>query len=355
MAKDYYEILGVSRSASHDEIKSAYKKLAKKYHPDINNAADATDKFKEVNEAAAVLGNPEKRQHYDRYGTTEGQAGPDVSGFDFSGFGDFEDIFSMFTGMGRRRGPSRGSDLLYDMDIELEEVAKGITKEIKVRKQSVCEDCKGRGTKDPDSVERCDDCGGSGVVRQTRRTPFGIFATTAPCGKCRGEGTVISDPCSGCNGSGSAERTSTIDVKIPAGVEDGMRLRVAGQGAAGQRGMPPGDLYVVIHVRDHDVFEREGDDVLASANVSFGQASLGAEIEVATLDGKAKLKVPAGTQPGTLLRMRGYGIPHLRGSGKGDQLVRVDLVVPTHLSKKQKELIEQLEGISSKKKGWLGL
>jgi molecular chaperone DnaJ len=360
MAKDYYETLGVPKDATTDQIKAAYKKLAKKYHPDVNKAPDATEKFKEISEAASVLGNEEKRSHYDHYGTAEGQQfgqGYDFSNFDFSGLGDLGDLFDMFTGMGtRRRGPQRGRDLLYDLDIGLEEVASGTTKDIKVRKLTPCEECDGTGAKDADDIDTCPTCGGAGMVRQTRRTPFGIMSTTVTCQACHGEGTRIKHPCKTCGGQGALEQVKTIEVKIPSGVEDGMRLRVAGQGEAGGRGASAGDLYVAIHVREHDIFTREGDDLKMETQITFGQAALGAEIEVPTIEGKATLKIPPGTQPGTVFSMRGHGIPNVRGHGTGAQLVKVNVKVPTHLNKHQEEIIRELEGDGQKhKKGWLGL
>lgn len=359
VTKDYYDILGVKKDATSDDIKAAYKRLAKKLHPDVNKAKDASDRFKEVNEAAAILGNEEKRRHYDQYGTAEGQQfGPgDFSNFDFSGFGDLGDIFDMFTGMGtRRRGPARGRDLLYDLDIDLAEAAAGVEKEIKVRKLNVCDDCEGSGARDADDIVSCETCGGAGMVRQTRRTPFGMFSSTGPCRDCKGQGTVVKHPCKRCGGSGAVEETKTIEIKIPSGVEDGMRLRVASQGEAGGRGASPGDLYVMVHIREHDIFTRQGDDIHMTTEISFGQAALGDEIEVPTLEGKATLKIPAGTQPGTTFAMRGHGIPNIRGHGQGSQLVTVQVVVPTGLTKRQEELIRELDGAPHKgKKGWLGL
>ncbi|MEK6822423.1 MAG: molecular chaperone DnaJ [Nanoarchaeota archaeon] len=361
MAKDYYETLGVAKGATTDEIKTAYKKLAKKYHPDVNKAADATEKFKEISEAAAVLGNEEKRQHYDKYGSAEGQQfggqGFDFSNFDFSGFGDFGDLFDMFSGGmgGRRRGPQRGRDLLYDLDITLEDAAKGVEKEISVRKRTTCDACDGSGAKHKDDIDTCSTCGGAGMVRQTRRSPFGYVQTTGMCPACNGEGTRVKHPCKKCEGTGAVDEAKTIEIKIPAGVEEGMRLRVAGQGEAGGRGAPAGDLYVAVHMQPHETFERDGDDISMTTDISFGQAALGAEIEVPTLDGNATLRIPAGTQPGTVFSMRGHGIPNVRGHGTGAQLVKVNVKIPTKLTKKQEELIKELEGVHGKKKGWLGL
>jgi molecular chaperone DnaJ len=358
MAKDYYQVLGVAKNATQEEIKAAYKKLAKKYHPDVNKEAGSAEKFKEVSEAAAVLGNPEKRERYDQYGSAEPFGpGADFSNFDFSNFdpfGGLDDLFEMFTGMGgRRRGPARGRDLLTEADIDLGDAATGTTKEIRVRHNTVCEKCDGTGAKSEDDIAVCDQCGGSGIMRQTRRTPFGLFSTTGPCTKCRGEGKIITDACKVCGGSGNVEKTESIEIKIPAGIEDGMRLRVAGQGEAGGRNVSPGDLYVQVRVNAHDTFERHGDDILMNADISFGQAALGAEIEVPTLEGKATLKIPAGTQPGTVFSMRGHGMPSLRNRGRGAQLVKVNVVVPKHLSKHDEELIRELE--RRPKKGWLGL
>lgn len=362
MPKDYYDILGVSKDASKEDIKKAYKKLAKKHHPDMNKGDKASeDKFKEINEAFKVLNDDNARANYDRFGTSEGfQGGP--GGFDFSGFGGeggefgFGDIFDMFFGggQGRRRSRSsqKGADLRYDMEVSLEEAAFGAEKHIVVPRMQKCDKCDGIGAESKDDIVVCDECDGTGYVRKTRRTPFGMFQTTAACNKCNGAGKYIKKECSKCHGTGRIEEKTRIKVDIPAGVEEGTRLRIRGEGEAGTRGGGVGDLYVFIHVKEHKIFEREGDDIYLEIPISFVQAAMGAEIEVPTIEGKkAKLKIPAGTQPGTVFRMAGKGIPHLNGYGTGDQDVKVNVEVPKKLSKKQKELLQQFEKDGGKKKG----
>ncbi|MFW6014656.1 MAG: molecular chaperone DnaJ [Candidatus Nanoarchaeia archaeon] len=352
MSKDYYETLGVDKNAGKDEIRKAYKKLAKKYHPDLNkDNPDAANKFKEINEAAAVLLDDKKRQQYDRFGDTgegfsgfEGYGG--TGGFEdfFSGgeFG-FDDIFDAFFGGGRRRARTRhrGSDLRYDLTITLEEVASGAKKKIKVPRYEQCPDCGGSGAASPSDIKTCDECNGSGYVRRTKRTPFGIFSTTGPCNKCRGEGRFVSKSCKKCGGDGRVENTRTIQVDVPAGIESGTNLRIAGQGEAGEKGAPPGDLYVHIDVKEHNTFERKGSDIYTEVPISFVQAVFGDEIEVPTLHGKAKMEIPAGTQTHKIFRLKGKGLPSLYSSSKGDELVRVVVKTPTKLSKKQKELLEE--------------
>lgn len=359
MAKDYYKILGVEKNASKEDVRKAYKRLAKKYHPDLNKETSAAEKFKEINEAASVLADDSKRANYDQFGTTDfagfqGGAG----GFDFSefmresgGFGfDFDSIFdsffggSMFSGGGRRRrGVRRGSDLVYDIEIDLEEAAEGAEKHITIPKLVRCGECEGKGTKSKSGVEACDECGGSGMVRHTRRTPFGMFTTASSCRKCGGEGTMIKNPCDSCDGRGVVEETRKIKVDIPAGVDDGVRLRIGGEGEAGEKAGPSGDLYVRIHVKPHKTFKREDDDIYTETRISFATAALGGEVEVPTLAGKAKMKIPAGTQTNTVFKLRGKGIPNLNGYGTGDQKVRVIVDVPKKLTKKQKELLEEFE------------
>lgn len=357
MSKDYYKILGVEKNASQDDIKRAYKKLAKQYHPDVNKDSEASEKFKEINEAAAVLGNAEKRQHYDQFGTADANFSQGF-GFDPSNFGfDFDDIFdNIFAGFGfdsgrRRSYQPRGRDLGYEVEITLEDVFKGATKKLEIDKFGVCEKCSGSGARKGSGSVNCDSCNGKGVVQHTRRTPFGIFATTTTCSDCRGAGEVIKDVCSECSGKGRVKITKTITVKIPAGIEDSTRLRVQGEGEAGERGVRSGDLYVVVYVNEHDVFERDGSDVFVDVPVSFVQACLGDEVEVPTLDGKATVKIPAGTQPNTVLRMRGKGLPSMDG-GVGDENVRITVEIPTKLTKEQTSLLKQF-GDVKKKKSWL--
>jgi len=362
MAKDYYKILGVEKTATKEEIKKAYKNLAKKYHPDLNKEAGAAEKFKELNEAAAVLADDEKRKQYDEYGTTAEQFGQGFQGYDFSDFMsgsnfDFDSIFESFFGGGnpfgarRRRGPRRGADLRYDMEITLEEAATGATKHIIVPRLESCSKCHGSGAESESDMVNCHDCNGSGTKRQTQRTPFGIFSTTTTCGKCRGQGKYVKKECQICDGTGVIKKTRKLEIKIPAGAEESTNLRVAGEGEAGEKGAPAGDLYIVIHVKQHDAFERHGDDIYAKVPIPFTIAALGGEIEVPTLDGRAKLKIPAGTQNNTIFRMKGKGIPYLHGHGTGNENVEVIIEVPEKLTKKQKELLKEFEKESKDKKG----
>ena len=358
--KDYYKILGVDKKATKEEIKKAYKKLAKKYHPDLNKEADAEQKFKEINEAAAVLADDEKRSRYDQFGTADSPFGGGQGGFDFSDFMnrqggsfDFDSIFESFFGGnifgGRRRGPRRGADLRYDMEITLEEAASGIEKTIEVPHLAKCEACDGTGAKSKEDIAVCSECDGKGMVRRAARTPFGMFTTQTVCRKCQGQGSEIKKPCPECKGRGSVQKTSKIDVKIPAGAETGTNLRLRGEGEAGERGAEQGDLYIIIHVKQHKIFERKGDDLFLQIPISFAQAALGDTIEVPTIKGKADLKIPAGTQTHTVFKMRGKGIPYLHGSGSGDQLVQVIVEVPKKLSKEQKELLKKFEKIKKAK------
>lgn len=366
--KDYYKILGVEKNASKEDIKKAYKRMAKQCHPDLNkHDSKATEKFKEINEAASVLGDDQKRQQYDQYGTSaESFGGQGFSNADFSEFmssTDFDDIFDQilgggnfgFSGRGGRRGAretsSRGSDLRYDLEITLEDAAHGITKTLSIPKLDTCEECDGSGAKSSSDVEKCSVCNGSGAERHTRRTAFGLFQSTTTCSRCRGQGEVIKHPCSECSGTGRVENTRKLEVKIPAGVDTGTNLRVSQEGEAGLRGGGKGDLYVVLHVKKHDVFKREGNDLYVDAPIPFTVAALGGEIEVPTLDGKATLKIPSGTQPGTIFRMKGKGIPALQGYGTGNENVHVTVEVPEKLTSKQKELLEELNKTFSEKKG----
>ncbi|MEA2037388.1 MAG: molecular chaperone DnaJ [Nanoarchaeota archaeon] len=364
MAKDYYKVLGVEKNSTKEDIKKAYKKLAKKYHPDVSEESDAQDKFKEINEAAQVLGDDEKRQQYDQFGDADsfkqasGFRGFNANDFGFGDFAsfDFGDIFDQFFGGGthfgtsrRRRQAARGSDLRYDMEINLEEAAFGVEKEISIPRNEQCPECNGSGAKSDSDIITCPDCNGNGAVRRTQRTPFGVFSTTATCGKCRGEGKYIKEECSDCDGTGIVHKRRKLKVKIPKGSEEGTNLRINGEGEAGARGASSGDLYIVLHMKDHKVFEREGDDINVKVNIPFTVAALGGEIEVPTLEGNAKLKIPAGTQSNTVFRMRGKGIPYLHGNGTGNQNVEVVVGVPEKLTKKQKDLLKQFEKESNKK------
>jgi molecular chaperone DnaJ len=348
--KDYYKTLGVEKNASKEELKKAYKTLAKKYHPDINKDKDAESKFKEINEAISILGDDEKRKTYDQYGEDAFKNGSRPSqgygsGFDFSGFdfgsGDvnFDEVFDMFFGGNpRRRAKSRGADLRYDIEIDIEDAAFGVEKTIRVRKKNICHKCNGLGG---ESVETCKTCKGSGQERIVKRTPFGAFQATVPCETCGGSGKSVKQECKVCEGNGYVVGEKTLNVKIPKGVEDGSRLRIIGEGDAGARGQNPGDLYIFINIKEHEYFEREGNDINMDMPISFTQAVFGDEIEVPILKGKAKLKIPPGTQSGTILKMRNKGIPYSDGIGSGDENITVIVEVPTKLNSAQKEALHK--------------
>ncbi|MGB9660891.1 MAG: molecular chaperone DnaJ [Moorellaceae bacterium] len=361
--RDYYEVLGVERGASQEEIKKAYRRLARQYHPDLNPGnKEAEEKFKEIQEAYEVLSDPEKRSRYDQFGHAgvEGGpgAGPGFGGFDFGGsatdFGGFGDLFDMFFGEAfggsRRRqpGPQRGADIRVDLDISFEEAAFGAEKEIGVPRLEKCPDCGGSGAAPGTYPVSCPTCQGTGQVRVSQRTAFGYFQSIRTCHQCQGTGTIIPNPCKTCRGRGQVHRTRKIKVKIPPGVDNGARLRLVGEGEAGERGGPAGDLYVYINVRPHKIFRREGFDVICEIPISMVQAALGDEIEVPTLDGKARLTIPEGTQSGTSFRLKGKGIPRLNGAGRGDQHVLVRVVIPKNLTEKQKELLREFARLS----GW---
>lgn len=350
MSKDYYESLGIDKGSTKEQIKKAYKKLAKKYHPDLNKEESATEKFKEISEAAAVLGDDEKRAQYDRFGTADTSG---FSGFDPRDFGgssggefDFGDIFDMFFGGGARQSNRRsykGSDLRFDLNLDLVDVADEVNKTIRINRLEKCDNCNGSGAKSSSDVKSCSTCNGSGRMTRTRRTPFGMFQTTSTCSDCSGEGKVIKNPCSKCKGEGRLHNTADVKIQIPAGVEHGMRLRVGGEGEAGLKGGQSGDLYVVIHVKDHKLFVRDGDDLYLEIPISFTQATLGDIIEVATLKGKTKLKIPAGTETHTIFRIKNEGLPHINRHGRGDEKVRVMIETPQKLTKKQIEILKEFQ------------
>jgi len=343
MSKDYYETLGVARDASREAIKKAYKKLAKKFHPDLNKEAGSAEKFKEINEAAAILGDDKKRAQYDRFGTTADQFNGH-QGFDFSNFGgfDFDDIFETFfggSGFGQRRGPRRGRDLQFDLEISLEAAATGVKKKITVPRLETCKKCDGSGAEKSSDIESCSVCNGSGHVKRTTRTPFGVFSTTAACDNCGGEGKTIKNKCGTCRGTGRVQNERTIELTIPAGIDSGTQMRVGGEGEAGEKNAPPGDLYVNIHVAEHELFERRGSDIYTEMSISFVQAVFGDEIEVPTLTGKAMMTIPSGSQTNTLFRLKNKGIKRMRSYGQGDEFVRIIIKTPAKLTKHQKQLL----------------
>lgn len=355
--RDYYEVLGVARSASEDEIKKAYRQLALKYHPDRNPGnKEAEEKFKEAAEAYEVLSDAEKRRRYDQLGH-DGLRGTNYRDFTnvndvFSAFGDifgqgfgggiFEEVFG---GGQRRRRTGHGqpgSDLRIRLPLTLEEIASGVEKKLKVRRQKACETCKGSGAKGSSGRSTCPQCNGTGELRQVSRSMFGQFVNISSCPTCDGEGKVIRDPCSACHGEGRVQGESTIKVTVPAGVSNGNYIPLQGQGNAGRRGGPPGDLIVMIEEEEHPQFTRNGDDIIYDLVVSFPTAALGGEVEAPTLGGKARLQIEPGTPPGRMLRMRERGIPHLNSYGRGDQIVRIQVWVPRKLNAKEKELLKEL-------------
>lgn len=373
--RDYYEVLGIAKSATTEDIKKAYKKLAKQYHPDLNpDSKTAEEKFKEVNEAFEVLSDDNARARYDQFGHNDPGAGFGGSGFGGGGFdggfagfgrGGINDIFEAFFGGSfpgggnPATGPQKGSDLRTDVHITFEEAASGTEKDIRIIRMENCASCDGTGAKKGSNRKQCPTCGGSGRMRSTQTTPFGQFQTIVTCNTCQGKGFIIEQPCPDCRGTGRVKKERTIHVKIPAGVDNGSRLRMSGEGEGGYLGGPPGDLYIYITVQPHKFFSRHGDDVYCDFSITFGQAALGAELEVPTIEGNVKLTIPEGTQTGTTFRMRGRGFPKLHGRGRGDQHLKVKVVTPTHLTEEQKQLFLQLDDTleipnSTEKKGFFG-
>jgi molecular chaperone DnaJ len=346
MAKDYYELLGVHRNAGEAELKRAYRRLAHQYHPDKNAGDKASeDKFKEINEAYEVLSDAQKRAYYDQYGTAPGAQGAGAGGFGAGGMGDiFGDIFGEF--FGASRGGTRavaGDDLRYNLKISFENSAFGTATKIRVPRWERCPDCDGTGAKTRDKIVTCTACRGAGQIRMQQ----GFFSISRTCSRCGGEGKEITDPCTTCRGRKRVERERTLSVKIPAGVETGTTIRLSGEGEIGSHGGPPGDLYVYLMVEEHPLFQREGQDIVCAIPISFVQAALGTELDAPTLAGSTKLKIPAGTQPGQIFRLKGKGFAHLRGSGIGDQLCRIIVEVPGKLSSKQKELLQEFDRLSA--------
>lgn len=351
--RDYYDVLNVPRAASKDEIKSAYRKLALQYHPDRNKSSDAEEKFKEISEAYAVLSDDEKRRQYDQFG----HAGIDsryswedlFRGVDFGeifrdigfGFGGFDSIFDRFFGTGQRYRVARGADLRYDTSVTLEEAYKGVKREIEVPRTERCPTCGGTGAKPGTKPKRCPRCGGTGRVEHVQEAGFARFVRIEACNTCRGRGTIVEAPCGECRGSGRVRRTRQISIKIPPGIESGSHLRLAGEGEIGESGEEPGDLYVVVRVKPHELLQRDGDDLIFRAELGFPELALGTEIDVPTLEGMARVKVPPGTQHGMVLRLKGRGMPRTHG-GRGDELVQVLIRIPNKLTNRQRDLLKEL-------------
>ena len=353
--RDYYEVLGIQKGASEDEIKKAYKKLARKYHPDMNPGdKEAEEKFKEVNEANEVLSDPEKKARYDQfgfagvdpnYGAGAGGAGGFGGGFDF---GDLGDIFGSFFGGGfgggQRRNPNapqRGESIRASVSVSFTDAAFGCEKSVTLERSEMCGTCKGNGCAPGTTPEVCPDCHGTGTVQVRRQTPMGVFASNGPCRKCGGTGRLIHQPCPDCRGGGTVRKRKTIQVTIPAGIDHGQTISLRGQGNAGKNGGPAGDLLITVMVQPHDLFRRDGVDVFCEAPITFTQAALGAELEIPTIDGKVKYSIPEGTQTGTVFRLKGKGIPVLNGRGRGDQYVTVTIETPRNLNKEQKEALRK--------------
>lgn len=347
--RDYYEVLGVGRTASNDELKQAFRRLARQYHPDVNKDQDAEERFKEINEAYAVLSDAEKRAAYDRFGHAgvRGAGGAQDFTVDFSDFADiFGDLFG-FGGFGRtsrrtRNAPRRGADLQYHLELSFEEAVFGVEKEIEINRDEVCDTCGGSGAEPGTSPSRCSNCNGSGEVRQVRQTLLGSMVQVSTCPTCNGQGETITTPCRTCQGRGLERKTRKKIITIPAGVDNGNQIRLAGEGQPGSNGGPNGNLYIAIQVKPHRYFRRRDNDILLDLDVNIAQATLGAEVDVPTVDGPSKLRIPSGTQPGKVLRLREKGVPHLRGKGRGDQLVVVNVEIPHRLTSEQRELFEQL-------------
>jgi molecular chaperone DnaJ len=351
MSRDYYEVLGVPRDSSQEDIKRAYRQLARKYHPDVSTEPDAEERFKEFNAAYEVLSDAEKRSMYDRFGTDVPNG---FGGFDFTGGRDPFDIFAEVFGnlggfggfgqAGRSTGPRRGNDVRSSLDLTFEEAVFGAEKEVDVQRQEVCPVCNGSRAEPGTSAEQCPECKGAGQVRHTQRTFLGSFVNIVTCPRCNGKGTIVTKPCHECNGNGRVYMRRKIKASIPAGVDDGVTMRLAGQGEPGERGGPGGNLYITLNVKPHTFFKRHNNDIILEMQINVAQATLGDAVKVPTLDGDRQITVPAGTQSGAIFRLRGLGIPHLRSNGRGDQLIVVQVAVPTRLSSRQKELFQELAG-----------
>lgn len=342
--RDYYEVLGVSREASPEDLKKAFRQQALKFHPDRNKEADASERFKEVNAAYQVLSDPERRAAYDKFGHAGVTNGAGGRGFDdFQNFGGFGDIFDAFFGGSNRNGPARGNDLELQVSVSFTDAAFGVEKEFDLERLETCERCNGKRAEPGTEPVTCTTCNGSGEVRRVQRTVFGQFQQVAQCSTCSGTGQTVETPCTTCRGRGTERRSRRISVEIPAGIEDASRIVMRGQGEKGAMNGPAGDLYVFVRVQPHEVFERHGNDVLAEVSLNIAQAALGTVLTVPTIDGEHELKVPAGTQTGKVFRIRNVGIPHMgRSTRRGDQLVAIKVATPTKLSDRQRELFEEL-------------
>ncbi|MHB0976261.1 MAG: molecular chaperone DnaJ [Candidatus Aquicultorales bacterium] len=362
--KDYYQILGVPRDAGDDDIKKAYRRMAREHHPDVNQGDGASEeRFKEINEAYEVLSDPDKRRQYDMFGSARPGPGGGGGFGNFGGFGGespFEDLFGMFfgdwTGGGSRKRSyaERGTDLYLEMSVSFEEAVFGAKREVEVARLATCDECGGNGAEPGTSPETCGDCGGTGQVRMTQQTFIGNFVRTSPCAKCRGTGQVIAKPCRECKGQGRKPVSERVTITVPGGIDDSVQLKLSGKGESGLRGGPPGDLYVRLKVRRHRIFERRGNDLCCRFPITFPQAALGAKLQVPTLEGFSEMSVPAGTQTGTVLKIKDQGVPYLYGSRRGDLLIEVVVEVPKKLTARQRELLDQLAdefgGPSSKSK-----
>lgn len=352
--KDYYKILGIDKNASQEEIKKAFRQLARKYHPDVAGK-ESEEKFKEINEAFQVLSDPQKRSQYDQFGSAAFRP-EDFAGFrwpsfdelfrDF-GFGDILDVFSGFKER-TKTGPEEGADLRYDLEITLEDAFNGLTKKLDIPSFVECKTCDGSKAK-YGYLKDCPNCDGTGEIRRIQRSAFAQVVNITPCNKCNGSGQIIEKPCDDCKGVGRIKKIKKIEVKIPRGADNGSYLRIAGQGEAGYNGGPPGDLYVVIHVEEHPIFDRHEDDLFCQTTVSLGQAVFGGEIEIPTINNKAKLKIPAGTQSHTVFRLKRQGMPNLHTSKRGDQLVKIIVKIPENLSEKQKKILKEFIDVSGEK------
>jgi molecular chaperone DnaJ len=342
--RDYYEVLGIGRDAANEEIRTAFRKLAFKYHPDHNHEDGAEEQFKELNEAYQVLSDPDRRAAYDRFGNrgADGLFGQGFDGFDFGSLGDIFDVFFGGTATATRQGPRQGADLHSATTITFEEAAFGCERELNISRIENCSLCYGVGSKPGTEPSRCPNCNGTGQIRRTQQTLFGRFVNTTVCSQCHGEGRIITEPCPECRGSGKRKHQRSILVKVPAGVDNGSQICLSGEGDAGTKGGPSGNLYVTLSVKEHEFFTRDGDHIHYELLVNFAQAALGAEVEVPTIDGKTNLKIPPGSQTGTVFRVKGKGFPHLNRSGRGDQLVTLFVATPQSLTKKQRELLHEL-------------